>query len=122
MCCKSHHMTVSKSLTRLLDEQCICLRSLSVYQLSFILTGYKGNRYTSAQSTTSAYKVDYSQPHSYSDKPVYNRYQSHGYLEPNYYNRRSRSARSRRTAAQYGNPPFPWYKVKQLAQSLHWAN
>ncbi|CAK1581004.1 unnamed protein product [Parnassius mnemosyne] len=93
----------------------MCVRPSPIYQ-----SGYKGNRYTSAQSTTSAYKVDYSQPHSYSDKPVYNRYQSHSYLDSNYYNRRSRAARMRRMVQEY--PPFPWYKVKELAESLHWIN
>ncbi|XP_068622463.1 uncharacterized protein dsx-c73A [Battus philenor] len=93
----------------------MCVRPAPSYQ-----SGYKGNRYTSAQSTTSAYKVDYSQPHSYPDKPVYNRFQSHSYLDSNYYNRRSRAARMRRMAQ--GNPPFPWYKVTELAQSLHWTN
>ncbi|CAH2049319.1 unnamed protein product, partial [Iphiclides podalirius] len=86
------------------------------------ILGYKGNRYTSAQSTTSSYKVDYSQAHSYSNKPVYNRYQSHSYQDQNYYNRRSRSARVRRTAPKYPNPPFPWYKAKELAQTLQWSN
>ncbi|CAG4943873.1 unnamed protein product [Parnassius apollo] len=93
----------------------MCVRPSPIYQ-----SGYKGNRYTSSQSTTSAYKVDYSQPHSYQDKPVYNRYQSHSYLDSNYYNRRSRAARLRRMVQEY--PPFPWYKVKELAESLHWTN
>ncbi|XP_041980467.1 uncharacterized protein LOC121734116 [Aricia agestis] len=91
----------------------VCVRS----------TGYNGfntNRFSGAvQSTTSTYKVDYSQPHSYSEKPIYNRYQTHSYLD-NYYNRRSRAARVRRMTSP--NPPFPWHKVKELARSLHWIN
>ncbi|KPI99658.1 hypothetical protein RR46_02572 [Papilio xuthus] len=55
-----------------------------------------------------------------SDKPVYNRFQSHSFIDSNYYNRRSRAARMRRMASLY--PPFPWDKVQELAQSLHWTN
>lgn len=87
--------------------------------LSF--SAYSPNRYTATvQSSTSAYKVDYSQPHSYSDKPVYNRYPSPSYIDSSFYNRRSRVARVRRMAPEY--PPFPWHKVKELARSLHWIN
>ncbi|KAL0870585.1 hypothetical protein ABMA27_005547 [Loxostege sticticalis] len=83
-------------------------------------SGYNTNRFSNGgvQSTTSTYKVDYSQPHPYPEKPVYNRY--HSYSEPSYYNRRSRLARSRRATSDY--PPFPWYKVKELARSLHWID
>lgn len=87
-----------------------------------LFTAYNKNRYTglTVQSTTSAYKVDYSQSHAYPDnKPVYNRYHTHSYTEP-YYNRRSRVARTRRSTSEY--PPFPWYKVIELARSLHWIN
>ncbi|XP_013169900.1 PREDICTED: uncharacterized protein LOC106119453 [Papilio xuthus] len=93
----------------------MCVRPSPAFQ-----SGYKGNRYTSPSSTTSSYKVDYSQPHSYSDKPVYNRFQSHSFIDSNYYNRRSRAARMRRMASLY--PPFPWDKVQELTQSLHWTN
>ncbi|XP_028037705.1 uncharacterized protein LOC114248620 isoform X1 [Bombyx mandarina] len=75
------------------------------------------NRYTGVQSSTVGYKVDYSQPNSYLNKPIYNRYPANPYPETNFYNRRSRVARMRR-AATY--PPFPWYKVLELARSLHW--
>lgn len=88
----------------------------------FLFAAYNKNRYTglTVQSTTGAYKVDYSQSHSYPDnKPVYNRYHTHSYTEP-YYNRRSRVARTRRSASE--DPPFPWYKVIELARSLHWIN
>lgn len=86
-----------------------------------LIPAYHKNRYTglTVQSTTSAYKVDYSQSHGYPDKPVYNRYHTHSYTEP-YYNRRSRVARTRRSPSDY--PPFPWYKVMELARSLHWIN
>ncbi|XP_026749876.2 zonadhesin [Galleria mellonella] len=90
----------------------VCVRPTTPYN-----AGFNANKFTSGiQSSTSAYKVDYSQPHSYVEKPVYNRY--HSYPEPNYYNRRSRVARFRRSISEY--PPFPWYKVKELAKSLHW--
>ncbi|XP_045775717.1 protein esc1 [Maniola jurtina] len=94
----------------------MCVRPTASYH-----SGYSSNRFPAGvqSTTTSTYKVDYSQPHSY-DKPVYNRYQSHSYLDSNYYNRRSRAARVRRTTSEY--PPFPWYKVKELARSLHWIN
>ncbi|XP_063383130.1 dystroglycan 1 [Cydia fagiglandana] len=91
----------------------MCVRHNPVYQ------GFTANRFAAVQSTTSAYKVDYSQPHAYPDKPVYNRYQSPSYLTPNYYNRRSRLSRVRRSADY---PPFPWYKVRELARSLHWID
>ncbi|KAI5651414.1 hypothetical protein NE865_00658 [Phthorimaea operculella] len=78
-------------------------------------SGYNANRYTNpVQSTTSAYKVDYSQANAYPEKPVYNRYHSPTYFDP--YNRRSR--RMRRSL---GYPPFPWHKVKELARQLHWV-
>ncbi|XP_047532277.1 mucin-3A isoform X1 [Vanessa atalanta] len=94
----------------------MCVRQTTSYH-----TGFNSNRYTSGvQSTTSTYKVDYSQPHSYVDKPVYNRYQTHSYSDSNYYNRRSRASRVRRMTSEY--PPFPWYKVKELARALHWIN
>lgn len=99
-----------------------CLKVNRLISLMFLLTAYNKNRYTglTVQSTTSAYKVDYSQSHAYPDnKPVYNRYHTHSYTEP-YYNRRSRVARTRRSTAE--NPPFPWYKVIELARSLHWIN
>lgn len=98
----------------------------ALFILVFILyfhffSAYSPNRYTATvQSSTSAYKVDYSQPHSYSDKPVYNRYPSPSYIDSSFYNRRSRVARVRRMAPEY--PPFPWHKVKELARSLHWIN
>ncbi|XP_048484590.1 uncharacterized protein LOC125490179 [Plutella xylostella] len=84
------------------------------------ISGYNANRYTSSvtiQSTTNAYKVDYSQAHSYTEKPIYNRYQN--YPGPSYYNRMSRVSRVRRNAAN--NPPFPWHTVRELAVSLHWV-
>ncbi|KAG6441612.1 hypothetical protein O3G_MSEX001904 [Manduca sexta] len=92
----------------------MCVRPTTAYHS----VGYNANRYANVQSSTSTYKVDYSQPHTYSSKPVYNRYQQHTYPESNYYNRRSRVARLRRSVTDY--PPFPWYKVKELARSLHW--
>ncbi|XP_075979799.1 doublesex cognate 73A [Anticarsia gemmatalis] len=96
----------------------MCVRPTTAYH-----SPYNKNRFTSGlnvQSTTGAYKVDYSQPHSYPDKqPVYNRYHSHSYTDP-YYNRRSRVARVRRSPSDY--PPFPWYKVIELAKSLHWID
>ncbi|XP_026326117.1 zonadhesin [Hyposmocoma kahamanoa] len=94
----------------------MCVRPTTAYH-----PAYSPNRYTATvQSSTSAYKVDYSQPHSYSDKPVYNRYPSPSYIDSSFYNRRSRVARVRRMAPEY--PPFPWHKVKELARSLHWIN
>uniref|UniRef100_A0A2A4K4P3 Uncharacterized protein n=1 Tax=Heliothis virescens TaxID=7102 RepID=A0A2A4K4P3_HELVI len=94
----------------------MCVRPTTAYH-----SAYNKNRYTglTVQSTTGAYKVDYSQSHAYPDKPVYNRYHTHSYTEP-YYNRRSRVARTRRSTSEY--PPFPWYKVIELARSLHWIN
>ncbi|CAG9790921.1 unnamed protein product [Diatraea saccharalis] len=96
----------------------MCVRPSNSYN-----TGYNANRFSSSgvqSTTTSTYKVDYSQPHTYPDKPVYNRYHSHTYPEPTYYNRRSRVSRMRRSTPIY--PPFPWYKVKELARSLHWIH
>ncbi|RVE43490.1 hypothetical protein evm_011862 [Chilo suppressalis] len=96
----------------------MCVRPSNSYN-----TGYNANRFSSTgiqSTTTSTYKVDYSQPHPYPDKPVYNRYHSHTYPEPTYYNRRSRVARMKRSTLGY--PPFPWYKVKELARSLHWID
>ncbi|XP_053611967.1 uncharacterized protein dsx-c73A [Plodia interpunctella] len=89
----------------------VCVRPTTPYN-----SGFNPNKFTTVQSSTSAYKVDYSQPQAYPEKPVYNRY--HKYPESSYYNRRSRIARMRRSLSQ--NPPFPWYKVKELARSLHW--
>ncbi|XP_038222105.1 uncharacterized protein LOC119839742 [Zerene cesonia] len=91
----------------------MCVRPTTAYHSAYT------NRFPGGvQSTTSTYKVDYSQAHSY-DKPVYNRYHTNSYLD-NFYNRRTRAARVRRTTAEY--PPFPWYKVIELARSLHWIN
>lgn len=103
-------------------SQYLVYNALLINFFLILLSAYK-NRFTSGltiQSTTGAYKVDYSQAHSYADKqPVYNRYHSHSYSDP-YYNRRSRVARVRRSTDDY--PPFPWYKVIELARSLHWIN
>lgn len=91
---------------------------MCVRPTSYQTAGYSPNRYTpvTIQSTTSAYKVDYSQPHYSQDKPAYNRFTSHSYLGPNYYNRMSRVARVRRMAQN--NPPFPWYKVREFASTI----
>ncbi|XP_047505795.1 zonadhesin [Pieris napi] len=91
----------------------MCVRPNTLYHSGFT------NRFPGGVSSTpSTYKVDYSQPHSY-DKPVYNRFQTHSYPDSNYYNRRTRSSRMKRET-EY--PPFPWYKVIELARSLHWIN
>ncbi|VVC88160.1 unnamed protein product [Leptidea sinapis] len=94
----------------------MCNRPTTAYH-----SGFNTNRFSNiVQSTTNSYKVDYSQAHSYVDKPAYNRFQTHSYLDNNYYNRRTRAARIRRAPSEY--PPFPWYKVIELARSLHWIN
>ncbi|GBP64972.1 hypothetical protein EVAR_36592_1 [Eumeta japonica] len=89
-------------------------------------SGYNANRYTAVtiQSTTSPYKIDYSQPHFNPEKPVYNRFPSHNYAGSNFYNRMSRVARVRRSAyyVSKDNPPFPWYKVREFARTLQWID